>query len=79
MSSTEAPAENLHGLGKGTCPNLTVVAAMLNERGQLESWLENLSWVDHIVIVDHGSSDGSLEFMKNSLSVNVFLRQRVRV
>ena len=64
MSSTEAPAENLHGLGKGTCPNLTVVAAMLNERGQLESWLENLSWVDHIVIVDHGSSDGSLEFMK---------------
>ncbi len=64
MSSTEAPAENLHGLGKGTCPNLTVVAAMLNERGQLESWLENLSWVDHIVVVDHGSSDGSLEFIK---------------
>ena len=64
MSSVKATKEDQPSLGRDPSLSLTVVAAMLNEREQLESWLENLTWVDNIIIVDHGSSDGSLEFIR---------------
>jgi glycosyltransferase involved in cell wall biosynthesis len=47
------------------------VAAVLNERENIESWLENLSWVDRIVVVDHGSIDGSREILEAHPSVQV--------
>ncbi len=50
---------------------LTVVAAALNERENIEPWLENLSWVDRIVVVDHGSIDGSREILESHPSVQV--------
>ena len=34
---------------------------MLNEKENLKPWLENLEWADQIILVDHGSVDGSLE------------------
>ena len=48
-----------------------VVAAVLNERKNIEPWLENLSWVDRIVVVDHGSIDGSREILESHPSVQV--------
>lgn len=50
---------------------LTVVAAILNERENIEPWLENLSWVDRIVVVDHGSHDGSREMLESLPAVQL--------
>ncbi len=61
MNSAEAPASETKQLRESHRPSLTVVAAILNERDNLEAWLDNLSWVDRIILVDHGSKDGSLE------------------
>ena len=48
-----------------------MVAAVLNERENIEPFLENLSWVDHIVAVDHGSVDGSRELLESHPAVEV--------
>ncbi len=45
-------------------PQLTVVAAALNEMGQAGQWLEGVRFADRIVVVDHGSEDGTREFFR---------------
>lgn len=47
------------------------MAAVLNERENIQPWLENLSWVDRIVVVDHGSADGSRELLKSHPLVEI--------
>ncbi|NCG56808.1 MAG: glycosyltransferase, partial [Proteobacteria bacterium] len=61
MSSTEVSNGNPGVPAHGLRQPLTVVAAMLNEKENLKPWLENLEWADQIILVDHGSVDGSLE------------------
>ena len=61
MSSTEVSNGNPGAPAHGLRQPLTVVAAMLNEKENLKPWLENLEWADQIILVDHGSVDGSLE------------------
>lgn len=51
--------------------SLTVVAAVLNERENIEPWLENLSWVDRIVVIDHGSLDGSRDLLESHPAVEL--------
>ncbi|OUU21464.1 MAG: hypothetical protein CBC13_09065 [Planctomycetia bacterium TMED53] len=65
LTSAEVLPTEANRLGEGKKPSLTVVAAMLNERDHLESWLENLDWVDRIILIDHGSKDGSLEIARS--------------
>lgn len=40
-----------------------MVAAVLNEVGQVASWLDGVRCADRVVVVDHGSRDGTREFL----------------
>ena len=41
--------------------SITVIAAACNESEQAQSWLDQLDWVDRVVVVDTGSVDGTRE------------------
>ncbi|MEC9476192.1 MAG: glycosyltransferase family 2 protein [Planctomycetota bacterium] len=71
MPSQTSPSTPATEDGSLTSAPLTVVAAVLNERENIEPWLENLSWVDRIVVVDHGSVDGSRELLEEQSHVEV--------
>jgi glycosyltransferase involved in cell wall biosynthesis len=55
--------------------SLVVASNMLNERPQLEEWFENMSCIADggILIVDGGSTDGTIEFFQERLRDGVVL------
>jgi len=54
-----------------TPARITVVAAVLNERGQIDEWLSHLGWVERIVAVDHGSNDGTRQRLAEDSRVEI--------
>ena len=51
--------------------SLTIVAAVLNERENIEPWLENVGWADRVIVIDHGSKDGSRELLAEHPAVEL--------
>lgn len=47
---------------------ITAVVVVKNEEGRIVNCLENLSWVDEIVVVDTGSTDRTVELAKGFTS-----------
>ena len=54
-----------------TSATLSVVAAVLNEKANLEPWLQNVGWADRIVVIDHGSEDGSRQWLEQHPQVEL--------
>ena len=50
---------------------LSVVAAVLNDRENIGPWLENVCWADRIVVIDHGSEDGSRQLLEQHSAVEL--------
>ncbi|MDE0959263.1 MAG: glycosyltransferase family 2 protein [Planctomycetota bacterium] len=51
--------------------SLSVVAAVLNEKENIEPWMQNIGWADRIVVIDHGSEDGSRQWFEQRPDVEV--------
>jgi len=61
-------------------PGVSLIATVLNERGNIAAWLEGIlgqqRLPDELIIVDGGSTDGTWEFLqKSSYPFTVVLRQ----
>src|SRR3989344_1582000 len=46
--------------------SISVVINTLNEEGSIKRALESLSWADEVVIIDDGSTDATLEILRNT-------------
>ncbi len=54
--------------------NISAIIITCNEAGQLERCLRSLSWCDEIIVVDSGSTDGTVEIAKR-LAAKVYLEE----
>jgi glycosyltransferase involved in cell wall biosynthesis len=53
---------------------ITPLILTYNETSNIERVLERLTWAKRIVVIDSGSTDGTLELLKANPSVEVFFR-----
>lgn len=51
--------------GAGCCPALSVYLITLNEKDNIGRALASVSWADEIVVVDSGSTDGTVEIARD--------------
>ena len=59
-------------------PELSVIVVTLNGRDWAERCLESVAGADELVVVDHGSTDGTVEFVREHFPQAVLLEQENR-
>lgn len=53
---------------------VTALVITFNERANIARTLDRLSWIDHVLAIDSGSSDGTLEILASHANVQVLHR-----
>lgn len=51
----------VRAVDSGTCPPVSVCFIVMNEAERIEESLRSVAWADEIVVVDSGSTDGTVE------------------